>query len=326
MFNFVDLLVFFLILVMIWQGYKTGLLGGLLNTFITIISFVAATLFYREISGFIVKRFSLEENTSLVVGFLLILIVLEIVLYFVANLIYSRFLAIYKKSKVIVKIDKYLGIIPSLAVGLFLLTILMLLILTLPVKPWLRDPISQSWWGQNVVSRGLKFAPAIEKTLNKLPYKNLVYILTPTNPNSEESQKLNISDNAKFTFDVFSEKQMFDLVNQERAKRGLKTLKWSDSLRDVGRAHCLDMFERAYFSHYTPEGLSPFDRIDRANIDYFAAGENLAYAPSVAIAHQGLMDSPGHRENILREEFGTLGVGVVDGGFNGKMFCQTFTD
>ena len=86
------------------------------------------------------------------------------------------------------------------------------------------------------------------------------------------------------------------------------------------------MFEKGYFSHNSPEGKTPFDRIDTAQIQYKAAGENLAYAPSVEVAHEGLMNSPGHKENILRPEFGTLGVGVIDGGINGKMFCQEFTD
>lgn len=326
MFNFIDIFILLLIVYLAWQGYKTGLIGGLLNTLITIASFVLATMFYRPLGQFIDGRFSLGENVSLVAGFLIILVLLEVVLSLVSSFFYSRVAKLYKKSASIARIDKYLGILPSLLVGLFLTTILMLLVLTLPVKPWLRDPIAQSWWGNNVVTKGLSLIPAIEKTLNKLPYRNLVYILTPVNPNSEESQKLNISPNAKFTEDPTSEKEMFDLVNQERAKQGLKVVKWSEGLRDVGRAHCLDMFERSYFSHYTPEGLSPFDRIDKVGIEYLAAGENLAYAPSVAIAHQGLMDSPGHRANILRVEFGTLGVGVIDGGFNGKMFCQEFSN
>ena len=88
----------------------------------------------------------------------------------------------------------------------------------------------------------------------------------------------------------------------------------------------MSLGKRNYFSHYTPEGKSPFDRMDEAGIKYKAAGENLAYAPSVEVAHQGLIDSPGHRANILRPEFGHLGVGVIDGGINGKMFCQEFTD
>jgi uncharacterized protein YkwD len=86
------------------------------------------------------------------------------------------------------------------------------------------------------------------------------------------------------------------------------------------------MFERGYFSHYNPEGMSPFDRMEQAGIHFIAAGENLALAPNVTIAHQGLMDSPGHRANILSTDFGKVGIGVMDGGMFGRMFVQEFTD
>ena len=86
------------------------------------------------------------------------------------------------------------------------------------------------------------------------------------------------------------------------------------------------MFARGYFSHYTPEGLSPFDRMAQTDVSYTYAGENLALAPNVTVAMQGLMQSPGHRANILFPNFGKLGVGVIDGGIYGQMYCQEFTD
>jgi uncharacterized protein YkwD len=69
---------------------------------------------------------------------------------------------------------------------------------------------------------------------------------------------------------------------------------------------------------------SPFDRLAAAKISYTRAGENLAYAHSVAIAHRGLMESQGHRENILRPEFTSVAIGVVSGGPYGRMFTQLF--
>ena len=54
--------------------------------------------------------------------------------------------------------------------------------------------------------------------------------------------------------------------------------------------------------------------------------ENLALAPNVDIAHKGLMNSPGHRANILSPSFGRVGIGVIDGGGYGKMFAQEFAD
>lgn len=325
-FNFVDLFILLLLIYFIWQGLRTGLLGGLLNVLSTLASFFLASLLYPRLGNFLHDNFQTNENIAPVVAFLLILVGLEIIFNLILTYLYLKVAKVYKKSKVVAKIDKYLGVIPSVAVGLFLVSVLMLLVLTLPVKPWLRDPIEKSWWGANVVSRGINFVPAIEKTLNRIPYKNLVYVLTPASSQSEESQILNIPENITLKQDSQAEEDLFTLVNKERRERGLKEVVFNNSLRDVGRSHCTDMFKRSYFSHYTPEGKSPFDRIEAAEIDYLAAGENLAYAPSVIIAHQGLMNSPGHRENILRKEFGTLGVGVIDGGLNGKMFCQEFTD
>jgi uncharacterized protein YkwD len=84
------------------------------------------------------------------------------------------------------------------------------------------------------------------------------------------------------------------------------------------------MFRLKYFGHQSPANGSPFDRLAAAKITYTRAGENLAYAHSVAVAHRGLMDSPGHRENILRPEFTRVGIGVVSAGSYGRMFTQLF--
>ena len=61
-----------------------------------------------------------------------------------------------------------------------------------------------------------------------------------------------------------------------------------------------------------------------AGVKFRTAGENLALAPTLQLAHTGLMNSPGHRANILRPEFGRLGIGIMDGGFRGIMVSQEF--
>ncbi|HSX57809.1 MAG TPA: CvpA family protein [Candidatus Saccharimonadales bacterium] len=326
MINLVDLLVLILIIFLIWQGYKVGLVAGLLNLLVTVASFFLALNIYPFVADFLAKTFSMDQNIARVFAFLATLVTLEISINFFATYFYGKIAPYYRRSKPVAKLDHYLGIIPSLAIGIFFILILQLMLLTLPVKAWLRDPISESWWGRNVVYKTLPLVPTIEKTLNQLPYKSLIYIVTPQSPTSEASQNLNIPPGIKLSQDPEDEKGMWELINKERKAVGLKQVSFDNNLRDVGRAHCSDMFKRSYFSHYTPEGKSPFDRMDEAGIDYLAAGENLAYAPSLALAHQGLMNSPGHRENILRSSFGKVGVGVIDGGFYGKMFCQEFTN
>lgn len=61
-----------------------------------------------------------------------------------------------------------------------------------------------------------------------------------------------------------------------------------------------------------------------ANIRFVVAGENLALAQNLLLAHDGLMNSPGHRANILREAFGRVGIGILDGGIYGLMVTQKF--
>ena len=86
------------------------------------------------------------------------------------------------------------------------------------------------------------------------------------------------------------------------------------------------MLQRGYFSHYNPENKSPFDRMESYGINYGFAGENLALAPSASLAHQGLMNSQGHRANILSPNYKKVGIGIVDGGVYGKMVAQEFSD
>jgi uncharacterized protein YkwD len=119
---------------------------------------------------------------------------------------------------------------------------------------------------------------------------------------------------------------MLELVNKERAKEGLKPLKADPELSRVARAHSRDMFIRGYFAHENPDGMDPFDRMKKANVRFRVAGENLALAQTLDIAHINLMNSPGHRANIMNPAFGRLGIGVLDGGFYGLMISQEFRE
>ena len=117
---------------------------------------------------------------------------------------------------------------------------------------------------------------------------------------------------------------MIELVNEERRKEGLNELVLDPDLTPVARAHSADMFRRGYFSHYAPEGDAVSDRLKRAGISYRTAGENLALAPTLQTAHTGLMNSPGHRANILHTSYGKIGIGILDGGIRGLMVTQVF--
>ncbi|GAA0327164.1 CAP domain-containing protein [Bacillus carboniphilus] len=108
------------------------------------------------------------------------------------------------------------------------------------------------------------------------------------------------------------EYQLFDLTNATRVNHELSILTWDDHVRETARGHSLDMAENQYFGHTNLRGQSPFDRMEEDNINYRTAGENLAYGQSSSIfAHEGLMNSLGHRKNILQDHYKKLGIGVA---------------
>lgn len=122
------------------------------------------------------------------------------------------------------------------------------------------------------------------------------------------------------------EARMLALVNAERGRAGLAPFTVEATLTSVARAHSVDMRERDFFDHTNPDGESPFDRMSDAGVDYRAAAENLALAGSVDQAHQLLMESPGHRANILNPQLGTVGIGIVSSARGGVLVTQAFTD
>jgi uncharacterized protein YkwD len=123
--------------------------------------------------------------------------------------------------------------------------------------------------------------------------------------------------------DPSAEGQVLALVNQERAAAGCAPVVADAPLAAVARAHSADMRDRDFFSHTNPEGLSPFDRAERAGISYSRA-ENIAYGQRDAAAvMEAWMNSSGHRANILDCGLTKLGVGVAEGA-GGPWWTQLF--
>lgn len=121
------------------------------------------------------------------------------------------------------------------------------------------------------------------------------------------------------------EYQLFDLTNATRVNHDLPILQWDEDVRETARKHSTDMAENQYFSHTNLQGQSPFDRMREDEIAFTSAGENLAYGQFSSIfAHQGLMNSLGHRENILHNGFNELGIGVDFNADNQPFYTESF--
>lgn len=120
------------------------------------------------------------------------------------------------------------------------------------------------------------------------------------------------------------ERRMVNLVNQERQKQNLNPLKVDPELTRLARMKSQDMVKNNYFSHYSPTYGSPFDMLDKYGVEYVAAGENIAANSSVDNAHSSLMNSEGHRRNILNPQFTHIGIGIVNSDKYGNMITQLF--
>jgi uncharacterized YkwD family protein/spore coat assembly protein SafA len=118
------------------------------------------------------------------------------------------------------------------------------------------------------------------------------------------------------------EQQVLNIVNQERAKQGLKPLTMDWELQRVARTKSQDMKNKGYFSHQSPTYGSPFDMMKQFGISYRTAGENIAMGQRTPQeVMQSWMNSSGHRANILKADFTHIGVGYeASGNYWTQMF------
>lgn len=119
---------------------------------------------------------------------------------------------------------------------------------------------------------------------------------------------------------------VLNLVNQERVAVGLNPLMPHATMRSAARAHGVEMFSFGYLSHRSRDGRLPQQRVLERRVRVRIVGENLAYAPDVLAAHEALMASEAHRQNILSPDYYLIGIGVLDGGAYGVIIVQNFAD
>ena len=316
--NLIDLLLLLVIAASVWGGWRRGFIIGILDLLRWVVSFVAALFLYRPVSLWLSAVTGWTEVWTQPMAFIFVMIVTGILIQILGNRLLKR----VPRETHDRRVNKALGIVPGLANGLITAAILSAFLLSIPLADGISEGARESLIADRLagytdeIETALVpiFDPAVRQTLNRL---------TTIEPGSSQSVELPFKVERTRTREDL-EAEMLDLVNRERAAEGLDPLVADPELAVVARAHSADMFARGYFSHYTPEQASPFDRMRAADVRFRTAGENLALAPTLQIAHRGLMNSPGHRANILRPEFGHLGIGILDGGRYGLMITQNF--
>ncbi|HSU28575.1 MAG TPA: CvpA family protein [Chitinophagaceae bacterium] len=314
--NWIDFSLAVIFLLAVYAGWRRGLILGLLDLAVWAGSFGMGYIFYPKVAKVLAGIFNLGA-WLLPVAFILTVIIARLLLGMISRYIFRAIPEKFSADPA----NKTLGIVPGAVNGFFYCVIISALLLALPLKESITRETRESRLAGKLAMQSewvnKKLAPvfdqAVRQTMNSLAIM----------PESHEKVALHFKyDQGKPRPDL--EAMMIDLINEEREKEGLTPLKADPDLVPIARAHSNDMFTRGYFAHENPEGMDPFDRMKKAHIRFSAAGENLALAQTLEIAHKNLMNSPGHRANILNPSFGRIGIGILDGGFYGLMISQEF--
>jgi uncharacterized protein YkwD len=313
----VDLLFLVVIFFSAWIGWKSGFIFSSIGLIMWVGSLAAAFCLYPYAVRPLTNLAPGLGVWTLPVAFLLTLALARLLLW----LFFSRLLVMLPPEAHTNWANKLLGILPGLINGVVAAAVIALLLMALPLSGRLSEQMRRSQLADDLtlpaewVEERLSpvFERPVERTIARLSIE----------PHSEEAVKLPYTTH-RLEERPDLEQEMLQLVNRERVRRGIGLLVADTALRAVARAHSVDMFERGYFSHDTPEGEDPFERMRTAHIAFLAAGENLALAQTLSIAHTGLMHSPGHRANILNPAYHRVGIGILEGGVHGLMISQEF--
>ncbi|OGM36907.1 hypothetical protein A3E41_05035 [Candidatus Woesebacteria bacterium RIFCSPHIGHO2_12_FULL_38_9] len=312
-------MILIIIVYFLFDGMTSNFWVVTANFFSFLASMLISLKTYKCVAVLLKNNFSMPFSISNAIGFLITASLAEIMISSLIMYLIRKFPSKLQR----LPYQKILNVIPALGEALVLIAFILTLILALPTHPKIKAAISESKIGGYIVTK----TGGVEKDLNEIfggiVEEGINYLTI--RPGSSERIPLNI-EKRDLAVDKETEMAMFALVNEERSKAGSRQLTIFTGAVPVAENYAEDMWERQYFSHYSPEGDDVGDRLEKAGIDYHTVGENLALAPTLSIAHKGLMNSEGHRRNILDPQFKKVAIGIVDNGVYGKMFVQIFSD
>lgn len=317
--NWVDLIIILLLLFFALESIKRNFVSELLDSLSFVIAFIASLRFYNEFSQLFVTAFQIPNSLSKIFGFLTVWFIVETIFFGIIHFLIFKSIQKFDYPK---QLNSF-SFIPALFRGLVFISIILVLLGTFPIQPRIKQDILDSYIGSGILNATHRLEGPLKNVFGGITEDTFTFLTIK--PKSDESVNLGFRTD-KFAANASLENQLISLVNKERLAHNLRPLEHIKALTEIGRSHSSDMFKRGYFAHSSPEGENVADRAAKAKYLYLVIGENLAYAPTVELAHKGLMDSPGHRANILSPEFNKIGIGIMDGGVYGLMVTQVFSN
>ncbi len=318
--NAIDLLIGAALVLAVVTGIRAGFIKTLYGLVTWVVAIPAAFLLQGPF-GSLLAGAGLAAPAARTIAFVVVLLIIEVGFTVGGQLVVFPFVDRLHRDRTLGIADRAFGVLPSILRTLVITAVALAAALVLPVGSEVRTAIDHSRAAQALIAQVSAVQPALGALAGGQDDGAPLFV---TRLGADQSEKLDLPNDLALAPDPDAEAEMLQLLNQERTSRGLPALALDTRMVPVARQHSLEMFQLKYFGHQSPSLGSPFDRLQAAKISYTRAGENLAYARSVAIAHRGLMESPGHRENILRPEFTRAAIGVIAAGPYGRMFTQLF--
>lgn len=217
----------------------------------------------------------------------------------------------------------------ALGSGVFLVILLLSLAVILPLPPAVSDTLDDSAIARSFtdpdgppqeVFQSLSGDSIVSALLNLREVVGARRVVIE----GDEVVEFPAADPDRLDPDPDSAGEIFAALNLARVQTGVDPLAFSPALAEVAQGHATEMYAGGYFSHVSPQTGDVGDRLAAAGIVFRVAGENLALAATPSDVHDGLMDSEGHRRNLLHPDYRRVGVAVVSGPL-GLMTVQVFT-
>jgi uncharacterized protein YkwD len=317
-----DLLIILIVAYAAYIGVKRGfvlvaaeLVGFLLSTTI-------ASILYQPIGHWLIRWAGISLPLANIAAFMLIWIIVEIGsallvrFYLVPHLTHTIQFSIYNRIG---------GSVGSAVRAVIIIGLGLIIFSGLPFSAAAKDPVTGAFFPRHILAATTSLQNLLSSTLGRDLNSSLTVFTVKADPESTERIQLGFTT-TEVKPDPSDESLDLNLINKERTSRGLKSLGINQAAQVVARQYGARMFADGVFSHLDNDGHSPFDRMKAGKVKFGAAGENLALAATEQLAHTGLMNSPGHKANILNPSYNKVGIGVTDGGQYGVMVVEDFTD
>jgi uncharacterized membrane protein required for colicin V production len=320
----IDVALVLVVALLLLRGWYRGFVREAMDLAGLLLGIVAAFRLGPAVGSVLESMAGISNGAARLIGGIAVLVVVGI-----GAALLTRLIERHARLPGLNLINRVGGAGLAMAWGVFLATLMLSLAVIAPMPPAVADQL-----GSSAVTRTLTDPDGVpQDVFGGLAGDRIVEALLNLR-HVLGTRKVVIEGDEVITFpgipgddleaDAGAAREVFDLLNRARVDAGADPVAWSPALAQVAAGHAAEMYLDGYFSHVSPDTGSVADRLDAAGITYLVAGENLALAATPEEVHTGLMDSPGHRRNILHEDFGRAGVAVVSGPL-GLMAVQVFT-